>query len=172
MPTINDPSAPGTRLGREFKNAAEGSKASAKELHDFIQSMRGRSPQEVLGAVANSGLAQGIGVSAVGTILLFVLFSAVPYLIYGPPQVKPKAAPEKIVVQPTADPKSNESVATKNTESDSSKSADNANAAQGADGAVNPTRALEKLGESETKNADPNVNPLENGLDDLLDGKK
>ena len=44
-------------------------------------------------------------------------------------------------------------------------------AAPSKDAASNAQQTLDKMGESETKKADPKVNPLDN-LDDLLDTKK
>lgn len=154
-----EPRVPPPGLRRDLQRAREGAFASAAELREFVQNMRGKSPQEVLGAVANSGLAQGVGLATVGTVILIAVFTIGPYFLY--PKVPPK------VVKAEA-PATSESAAT----SDSAVSTPVEKSERvGKDASSNAQQTLDKMGESETKTADPNVNPLDN-LDDLLDTKK
>lgn len=151
-----DPVEPPPGLRRDLKRASEGTFATAAELREFVHKLRGRSPQEVLGAVANSGLAQGVALSTLITIVVMGFFTIGPYFwtVKPPPKPVEKAA---VATPPVAAPASKTSPA----EKPPAVSQEAANAQQ----------TLEKLGETETKTADPKVNPLDN-LDDLLDTKK
>ncbi len=155
----SEPSLPPSGLRRDLKRAREGAFASAAELREFVQNLRGKSPQEVLGAVANSGLAQGVGLATVGTVILMAVFTVGPYLLYPKVQAKP-AKTEAATSEPAAI--SELAAAAKTLEKFARPSKDASSNAQ---------QTLEKMGETETKTADPKVNPLDN-LDDLLDTKK
>jgi len=141
----------------ESQRAKAGSFASAAELREFVQNMKGRSPQEVLGAVANSGLLQGVAISTLGTIFLIALFTAGPYFLYGKAGLKAKATQPAEV---RAEEKAAEPASTAENKS-----------AISSDAKQNVQQTLDKMGESETKMADPNENPLEKELNDLLDSK-
>lgn len=146
-------SPPGLR--RDLHRARENAFASTAELREFVRNLKGKSPQEVLGAVANSGLAQGVGLASVGTVILMAAFTVGPYFLYGKP--KPPAPPKEAAAatEPAATaPQTAEKVT-----------------APSKDASANAQQTLDKMGESETKTADPKVNPLDN-LDDLLDTKK
>lgn len=154
-----EPRVPPPGLRRDLERAREGAFASAAELREFVQNMRGKSPQEVLGAVANSGLAQGVALATLGTAILMAVFTIGPYFLY------PKAPPKPVQAEAAA---TAESAAT----SDVAASGPSEKAERvGKDAASNAQQTLDKMGENETKTADPNVNPLDN-LDDLLDSKK
>lgn len=154
----SDPVDPPPGLRRDLQRAREGAFASAAELREFVQNLRGKSPQEVLGEVANSGLAQGVGIATVGTIILMAVFTIGPYYLYPKQSPKPKAeaastaASEAKPADAAAKPAEAAEKPSKNAE-------------------ANARQSLEKMGEAETKTADPKVNPLDN-LDDLLDSKK
>lgn len=155
----SEPSLPPPGVRRDLRQAREGAFASAAELREFVKGLRGKSPQEVLGAVANSGLAQGVALATAGTVVLMALFTIGPYFMY--PKVAPK--PAKVEAASTPEPAATgDTVANASTEKA---------APDPKDAASNAQQTLDKLGESETKTADPKVNPLDN-LDDLLDTKK
>lgn len=157
MPISSSEPSPPPGVRRDLRQARDGAFASAAELREFVKGLRGKSPQEVLGAVANSGLAQGVALATAGTIVLMALFTIGPYFIY--PKVAPK--PAKVEAASTSEPAATSDVAAP---------ADKA-APASKNAASNAQQTLDKLGESETKTADPKVNPLDN-LDDLLDTKK
>jgi preprotein translocase subunit SecG len=144
---------------------ADGSE-SVTELREFMGQMRGRSPQEVLGAVANSGLVRSTLVAALGFIIvLFGLSVAVHY--WKGPQEKdktaatPAATPDK--KQPDSSPK----------QSPAESATQAAAANPGADSTQQSgDQTLDNLGIGETKQTDPKKNPLEDSLDNLLDGTK
>ena len=156
--TSSEPAEPQRGLQGDLKRAKSGTFASAAELREFVQNLKGKSPQEVLGAVANSGLAQGVGLATIGTAVMFAIFTVGPYMLYGKP--KPPAVTKATAA---AEPAANTPAA--------ATSATEKAAAPSKDAASNAQQTLDKMGESETKKADPKVNPLDN-LDDLLDTKK
>jgi hypothetical protein len=75
----------------EFARMRSGSAATMDELREFMGQMRGKSAQQIMGLVAESGLAQGILISTLGTVVLLVVFTVLPYAIYGPPEDKAAA---------------------------------------------------------------------------------
>jgi hypothetical protein len=132
------------------------------ELRDFIGQMRGKSPQEMLGMVAKSGLMRSIVLATFLVALLLVALSVVPYYWHGPPAHAQQAAEEQTAVEEAAAP------------SDESKPDDDAAAPASTGDVANdnldPDRAVEAMGIGETRTADPDTNPLEDKLDNLLDG--
>lgn len=161
----SDPAESASGLRRDLRRAREGAFATTAELREFVHNLRGKSPQEVLGAVANSGLAQGVVLATLGTVVLMAVFTVIPYSVYGG-KAAAKAALEakKVAAAKAAEASSAEAAAEAATTTD--KAAPASKTAAG-----NAQQTLEKMGESETKQADPKVNPLDN-LDDLLDTKK
>lgn len=156
-----DPSGSPPSLRRDLHRTREGAFATTAELREFVHHLRGKSPQEVLGAVANSGLAQGVGLASVGTAIVMAVFTVGPYLVYGKPSTP---AAKKEAATAAAAPVTDTTAA-------ATAHATDKEAPASKDAASNAQQTLDKMGESETKQADPKVNPLDN-LDDLLDTKK
>jgi cytoskeletal protein RodZ len=145
---------------------ADGS-ATAGELREFIGRMRGKSTQEVLGVIAQSGLVRSVAVSTLCFAVLIAIFTVGPFLL-----------------------KSKEATASAKSAGGSKQPATSATAAQTAtptpagdtaasavDGSQPPSptdaaAAASAMGLDETKQAPPNENPLEKNLDNLLDGVK
>jgi len=71
----------GERSG-EFSRLHVSARETKEELQEFLGSMRGKSPQEVLGLVAASGLTQAIVWSTIGTIIFMLFFTVMPYYAY------------------------------------------------------------------------------------------
>jgi len=95
MPPIKQRGAVGSSHSNdkagEFARMKAGSAASMEELREFMSHMRGKSPQQIMGLVAESGLAQGIILSTIATAVLLVVFTVLPYMIYGPKEDKAAA---------------------------------------------------------------------------------
>ena len=142
-------------LAGDLNRVKEGTAATAAELRAFLQKQRGRSPQEVLGAIAESNLGQGVFVSTMAHVILLVAFTALPYMLSSDAEAKPAAKVEKAAkAEPAAAAAATTTAAA---------------TVPGATGtAQNAADVMDKLGESEVKTADPNANPLDN-LDKLLD---
>lgn len=159
----SDPAKSQPGLRGDLHRARAGAFATTAELREFVHNLRGKSPQEVLGAVANSGLAQGVGLATFGTIILMGVFTVLPYFIYGGKAAAAAALTAKKAAAAAPAPESTAEAAAKTTDDKAAPASKNASS--------NAQQTLDKMGESETKQADPKVNPLDN-LDDLLDTKK
>lgn len=142
---------------------------SLGELREFMSHLRGKSPQEVLGEVANSSLVQSTIVSAIGFCVVIVGLSVTAH--YWKQAFAGEAKPT-VATQAAAD-ESEATSETANTPQPSSNSATNASSNTTPEVTTksgDPT--LDNLGIGDAKTADPKQNPLENSLDNLLDGAK
>lgn len=136
------------------------SSATAAELREFLGQLKGRSPQEVMGIVAQSSLFRGITTATIACAVLLVIFTVGPYVIYGGPnaQIPQKTVATSVVpADSDADAAADQSTETAPTEQDDSTKPDLAKAAQA-------------MGIGETAEAAPDKNPLDSKLDNLLDG--
>jgi len=149
---------------RDLRKLKANASASLGELREFLAETRGRSPQEVLGMVAGSALVRCIGWAVVGTVILLIVGTLGPYLIWGPPKAraaKPRpaaAAPAVAKAQPAAPAQAAAPAA--------------ASPAAGAADQPSPEdakKAMKVMGLGETKTADPKTNPMDKKLDNLLD---
>lgn len=159
---MNTPRPPG--IGRDVQQIREGSTASAAELREFLQQMKGKAPQEVLGMIAQSSLVQSTVIATLGCLVLLVAGSAVPWALAkaSPPPTatavanetpaKP-AEPAASAPQPTATPPA-EAIPTEPT-------------GMSAKPKGTEDDLLDRLGVGETIETDANVNPLDKD-DDLL----
>jgi hypothetical protein len=142
---------------KEMRNLQANGSASVAELKEFLSSLHGKNPQEVIGIISSSMLLQSLGIAVVATFCLLFVGTLGPYLIYGPP--KPKATATKSTtnaVEKTAN--DSKAVSTAATDGQKSKTSD-------------ADQAIKKLGLDEVKDADPGKNPLDKGpdIDNLLD---
>jgi hypothetical protein len=139
---------------RDVENLKQNGAASLEELKEFLGNLQGRSPQEVVGIVSTSLLVQSMVLSTVGVLAVLAIFTVGPYFVYGPPKEKRTAAAPPPAAAPV--------------EAAAPSEAGKAGEPSEAD----KTKALQKLGVDETKDADPQSNPLEKNLDKLLDDVK
>ena len=142
----------------DFRNLRTHGSASLEELKGFLGTLRGKSPQEVIGIVSSSLLIQSTAIATVITFVVMVVFTVGPYLIWGPPKAKPAQMPAAAVVPST--PTSATTAAKTETKSDGTPSSEDA------------AKAVKAMGMDESKVADPKANPLEKDFDKLLDGAK
>jgi hypothetical protein len=70
---------PMASISRDFKNIKRNSSATVSELREFMREMRGKSPREMLGAIAQSTLVLSTIVSTVAIFILVVVLTVVPY---------------------------------------------------------------------------------------------
>ncbi len=70
---------PMVSVRRDFKNLKRNSSATAGDLREFMREMRGKSPREMLGAIAQSTLVTSTIVSTVAIFILLVVLTVVPY---------------------------------------------------------------------------------------------
>jgi predicted Zn finger-like uncharacterized protein len=140
-------------IGGDVQRLRTNGAEAAAELAEFLKKMRGKSPQEMLGLVAQSGLMQGVVQATVWTVVLMALLTVVPYGLAKAFPTAPKAVAE-------------------NAEKTPAKAAPKGTEATGETGPTDPAskaaKALKKMGEDDTKTSNPGRNPLENSADDLL----
>jgi hypothetical protein len=153
---------------RDLKRLKSHGAATAAELREFIGQMKGKSPQEVLGLVAKSGLTRAIFLATLLFAVLLVALTVIPYVIkqrranVAAPVAGQDVAPGANTAQPaeTNPPEGPEANGT----ATSDLPAGQTGASPDAD------RAIDAMGIGDTRVADPDNNPLEDKLDDLLDG--
>ena len=158
------PSPARTSFGplKEAKNLRVNGSASVAELKEFLASLKGRNPQEVIGLMSTSMLVQSLAIATAATVLFLAVFTIGPYFAYGPPKKKDLAAKAGAALK-------------ENKEATAAKNADGG-AAVATDAAKSDTpdagNAAKALGIDEVKDADPATNPLDKGpdIDNLLDG--
>ena len=154
--------------GGDFRRLKTRGAATAAELREFLGQMRGKSPQEVLGLVAKSGLARGIVLATVLFVVLLVALTVGPYLLAergadaAAPVAGQDAAPEANAANPAEPKPAKQPAAGASAAADPS--AGEAGAPPDAD------RAIDAMGIGETRVADPDESPLEDKIDGLLDG--
>ncbi|MEX2216795.1 MAG: hypothetical protein WD768_21955 [Phycisphaeraceae bacterium] len=126
--------------------------ASIGELRAFMHEMRGKSPKEMLGVLAQSELVRATALATVGAAVLLVIFTLLP-MLFGGDKAKPAA------VQPAANlpvtPPAGPVKAAAKTEDDKKAKSSKEDVAK-------------KLGIDETKTIDPKKNPLDDLGGDLF----
>lgn len=128
---------------------------TTSELRDFVRSLKGRSPQEVMGIVSSSALTQAVISSTFATVVLLAVLT-VPFAFGHSGKAKStKPAATGTAVEPAKG------------DSASSKPANSGDAPSEED----IKKASKAMGLDETKTADPKKNPLDS-FDNLLDKVK
>lgn len=129
--------------------------ATSSELREFIRSLKGRSPQEVMGIVAGNALTQAMVTATIGCVVMLAVLT-VPFA-FGSSKSKAKTKP--VAAATESEPAKEESV-TKAAASDGDTPSE-----------ADLKRASKAMGLDETKTADPKKNPLDS-FDNLLDKVK
>ena len=149
---------------KDVKRLQTDGAASVEELREFLGQLKGKSPQEMLGIVAESGLAKGMLTATIGTVAVLFVFTIGPWA-YG--ELAGEPAQQRAIAKPITaqDP-------APNTPIDPASQA--AAAAVGDPGSQSPSAvpgsqldlgaATKALGIGQTKSGEPN-------LDSLLDKK-
>jgi hypothetical protein len=140
----------------DAKRLQRSSRATADELREFLSQMRGNSPKEMLGAVASSNLGKSLVQATVGTLVLIVVLTVVPFVWNKLTSSEGEEVQAEVVEEEVASEEVAEVVPE---ESDSSAPAP----------APTPV-AADALGIGEAVDSAPDVNPLEGANDDLLEG--
>lgn len=154
---------------RDVRKLKQNSAAAAGELKEFLAKIQGKSPKEMLGVVASSGLAKGLVQATIAMGVLILVLTIAPYAwsqMFGgsegaPEVVEAAEAAEAAPAQPAEEPAETASAA----DPDVAVPPDEMPANIG-----DPATVIDTLGVGETKEAPANVNPLEGSADDLLDG--
>ena len=150
--------APVAGIAKDLRRLKTEGAASADELRQFVGQLKGRSPQEVMGEVAQSNLFRSIVLAAVGCTVLLVALTIIPYALREQSQPTVTAPAETTAVAAS---------------DDSSTSADETTSPDAeADGTGQPdlTRAAAAMGIGDAAPPDSDTKPLDDKLDKLLDG--
>lgn len=164
----------------EMKNLRDNSAASAGELREFMKEFKGKSPQEMLGVLAQSGLVKCTAIATLGTLALLAAFTVGPYLLGQKTDEKSRIEQLSAERKQLEDrlKKLNAVLAahdreTKPAESTQKQPQTAQNQTIQAQPSNNPQQNLEQaaevMGENGVKEAPANKNPLDKELDNLLD---
>lgn len=139
-------------------NGTHASPELVEELRSFLGNLDQRTPQEAIGIEDSGGLVSSMLVSAAGFVVLLLILTAIPYFTPGTEAV----ADKKPAVSDSAE-ESGSGAAEVPVQPGSSMNADVP--------VANPEEVMDRLNIGETKDANPNENPLDSpNLDRLLDG--
>ena len=146
---------------RDLKQLGKNSKAVVGELREFLANLQGKSPKEMMGAVAESNLVQSLLISTLAMAILIFALSAIPYHFKQKAETaqaaeKARESQEKTKKGQEANP----SVSEETSSGEATVTSGNPKTAE--------QKTAEILGVGEV--ADPNANPLDSTGTDLLDG--
>ena len=79
---------PMASMSRDLKNIKRNSASTANELRGFMREMRGKSPTEMLGAIAQSTLIQSLVIATASLAVLMLVLTVVPFLMAEKPDPK------------------------------------------------------------------------------------
>jgi len=144
---------------RDMERLGKNSQAVVGELREFLANLKGKSPKEMMGAVAESHLGKSlVSATVLMAVLLFVL-SAVPFYM------KQNLEAEKLARDETP------SAGSSTTEQEKESEYVPEEAEAGEKPLTTPEQSTaDALGIGEQKIADPKSNPLDSSGEDLLDG--
>ena len=145
---------------RDLKQLGKNSKAVVGELREFLANLKGKSPKEMMGAVAESSLVQSLLISTLAMAILVFSLSAIPYYFKQRAELIQAVQKAREFLEKTKEAEANPSVSE---ETSSGEGTENTEAPKTAE-----QTTAEILGVGEV--ADPNANPLDSKGDDLLDG--
>ena len=154
-PTIKPVVSPKRDMERLGKNG----QAVVGELREFLANLKGKSPKEMMGAVAESHLGKSLVSATVFMAVLLFILSVVPFYL------KQNQEAEKLARDET--PSAGASSTEQEKESEYEPEAGEA----GEKPLTTPEQSTaDALGIGEQKVADPKSNPLDSSGEDLLDG--
>ena len=161
---LEKPPATSPGIAADMKRLKSDSASTAEEVRAFIANLKGRSPQEVLGAVSESGLVHATIQATFACVIVLVAFTVIPWawnvdaIVATAAESQPtESTAEGEASENTGTDSQSEAGATTRSETDSPNTSDAARAA-----------AAMKI--DETVVTDPKSNPLDGNLDKMLDG--
>lgn len=149
---------PGKGLKGDVERLKTNSAATAEELREFVSGLKGRSPQEVLGIVSETGLFKGVAQATIGCVVLLAALTVIPWTL-AEDNPETETAEAAAPADETPGETSPETAPVTGTET------------AAASGEVNPAAAIKAMGEDEVKPADAPTDPLDSTLNNLLELK-
>lgn len=150
--------APVAGIAKDLHRLKADGAASAEELRQFIGQLRGRSPQEVMGVVAQSDLFRSILLAGFGCAVLLIALTIIPYAL------RDQSTPTATAKQPAA----NDAAPTAPAADAAAATAPDAAAATA--GQPDLQRAADAMGIGDAAPPNSDTKPLDDKLDKLLDG--
>jgi hypothetical protein len=153
---------PMANIGHDLKNLRRNVSATADELRDFLGQMKGKSPKEMLGLVAQSTLTKGFMQSIIIFSALILVFTVIPFTVglFKPKEEKKVQTLESAPANVDNDKNNSEATTATDPEGNPSPTGETGNP------------VIDKLGIGEAKEAPKAVNPLDDTGDDLFDELK
>ena len=153
--------APMSSVTRDLQHVRANSASTAKELRTFLSEMKGRSPKDMLGMVAQSNLFKSLISAAVLMAVLILALTIVPYALN-------QFGAGVDVAEEVAAAEAPESPAeTSPPDSETAKTPEPAIPVEPTAPTTNQ-RLEDQLGIGESRDAPAEVNPLEGAADDLF----
>lgn len=160
-----------TGITADMKRLTADASSTAEEVREFIRNLKGRSPQEVLGAVSESGLVQATIQATIGCVAVLGILSVIPWAMKSEETANASESTDgsaAAVAGVTGEAAAETAAAQTGSSSDtvSTKPRSGSDTPTGNDAA----RAAQAMKIDETVVTDPEKNPLDGSLDKLLDG--
>jgi len=156
--------APLASTAADLRRLRDNSAATGAELRHFLESIRGTSPAEALGALAQSSLVRSTLLSAIILAAILALTTLIPHLLSSAKPAAPEAGQDPSTAAATPPATLDEPADPADTGSPATSPA----AAVPPDSPPDPAATANTLGIGEQRDAPANVNPLESLADDLL----
>lgn len=162
---LEKPPATATGIAADMKRLKSDSASTAEEVREFIANLKGRSPQEVLGAVSESGLVQATVQATFGCLIVLLVATVVPWW-FDDGLTNDERAAVVMTAEMVAESASAEAEVATDSTSESTEDSSSSDTPTDNDAA----RAAAAMKIDETVVTDPKSNPLDGNLDKLLDG--
>ena len=148
-------------IGGEVRRLRESGGASIGELREFLGTLKGKRPHEVMGTIASNSLVRSVIISTVACFALIMVLTIIPFLLK-----------DETVTAKTDGAEAAATVSGESAEDSESLTQQASNAAS-QDSGMSDDEVVDALGIGETKVAPEDENPLDNDndLENLLDGK-
>lgn len=158
-------------IARDLERIKSEGGGSVAELREFLGQMRGRTPHEMIGLVANSGLTRSMFLATFMSVIVLAAFTVIPYLLAARNDDRPAPVAEETTAAIEA--ATAEVDKPRSAEDPAQPAALNSTAEpklSDVDADLDADRAVDAMGIGETRISDPDENPMEDKLDKLLDG--
>jgi hypothetical protein len=163
---LEKPPATSTGIAADMKRLKSDTASTAEEVREFIANLKGRSPQEVLGAVSESGLVQATVQATFFCMVVLVACTVLPWALKSEEPVVAAEAETEPAAAAAVVETSDDAVADTQSETASTGARTSGDSPSSSDAA----RAAAAMKIDETVVTDPKKNPLDGNLDKLLDG--
>jgi cell division protein FtsN len=159
-----------TGIAADMKRLTTDASSTAEEVREFIKNLKGRSPQEVLGAVSESGLVQATIQATIGCVVVLGILSVIPWMMKTEEAVNASETPDGSAAVAGATGEANSETAASQAGTSSNTTSTDPSSGSDTPTGTDAARAAKAMKIDETVVTDPKKNPLDSGLDKLLDG--